>query len=526
MNKFIDTAKVGLIQQPYLYPEDWKANTEVYSWARNPYEDLAYRWNFKEIEGEKSLKTRDSEDVPATQIFNECGALAKWMVDKGWRLDTASNLSQPDGKFSEIQKGDIIFFAEQMGISGAFKMYVADMFPGYNYRNITHAAIVTDVYPAPEGSPDRGSSDFSSYPYQLYIIDVPSILENYLKQNSSHFEYRTQMENLLPDKYKYTSGNNLSYYMRSWQTIALICRPDLITNKKSYLELQAEVLGLHQVPKTDKQLEIIKKCRVCSDVEWTPAIDYDRPMPLTGSNSTFEKSYNFSQFDDLQVKTDCYQPMIDGKFLSGVTYKGIPWTAQQPENIGIDGSLLINLNPEAFLSLVEHESVVPFVDEETNKKYPLYGWNDPLELIQFVFGNEAATSDIINGQDLMGMYFNLKYFTGDLEAAPESKIIGIPIYNVLYPEYIELGDVLVSGNNGFYNCGIITDFIKNDKGEVTQIELTEATRFGLENIKEKDGQYGNLIRRKWFTLSELAQWYMIRIDRFSYPSTASADITN
>lgn len=432
---------------------NWKANTNLYSWAINSYEDLSYRWSIYSNQFTHTEELENSSEQDATSIFNECGALAKWMVDKGWRIDTVSNLKE-DIKLQNIQPGDILFFAEQMGISGMFKFFVADMFPGYNYRNITHAGIVTEV----KLIDDLVGSDVP-YQYQIKMISTPSILQNYLRQTSGHFEYDYTMEDILQNRNVYTNTNNLSHFMPAIDTFVMACRPDLASHKKSYLEFEAEKLGLHVVPENNDQLEIIKKCRACSDIEWSPSRNYDRPMPLTG-NTCWPLDPDFSLF-------------IDGQFTSGVTYKGLPWSPQSTI-----------LNPEAFLSIIENENCPVY--EDSSGTYPYYGWSDPRDFVNFIFGNIKFSLDQL-----------------PLPFGADSNFFDL--------EKIQLGQVIrrpagMSLNQDHY-AAVITDYSYDELGNVNMIEVTEATRYGLVNPNDSSGQYGNLIRRKTFNLSEFLNWY-------------------
>jgi len=87
---------------------------------------------------------------------------------------------------------------------------------------------------------------------------------------------------------------------------------------------------------------------MCSDIEWTPAIDYDRPMPLTNSSDNFYRQIDTST-DPIEVTNNFGNFIINGKFKAGKTYKGMPWTANiisydvdpvYPYHKGLDSLLL------------------------------------------------------------------------------------------------------------------------------------------------------------------------------------------
>lgn len=512
-----DSEYPGLIKDIH-----WKANTSQYPWAINAYEDLDYRWSiytdrFTGTDLENSASIKDS-----TSLFNECGLLAKWMIDKGWRVDSIPTLNQPERKFNSIQKGDIIFFSEQMGVENQFKFPVATMFPGYQYRNITHAAIVKDIKVTL--NEDYDPLDLVAdppYEYTITVITTPSLFENYLKQTSGHFEYSPIMEYELQETKIYTNTNNLSHYLPSISTISMVCRPNLNTSSLTHLEKEARELGLHTVPENETQLNIIKKCRMCSDIEWTPAIDYDRPIPLTNSTDNFYRQIDTS-IDPIEVTNNFGNFIIDGKFKAGKTYKGMPWTANiissdvdpvYPYYKGLYSLLL----PEQFLSVIGNEDAITYIDPTDDKVYPFYGWNEPVDLIRFVFGTENCRSYYF-GDGVDGYVFPTSKFSGDLEAVEDFPELSVPIENAdvnFYINDIKLGDIFVSSQSDLpYGrpevIAIITDIVRNELNQVIQVELTEATRFGCINIKDNQGPDGNLIRRKMYTIQELKAWLNLR----------------
>lgn len=484
----------------YITPIDWKAYTEQYPWARNCYEDLGYRWGIYQnsVSDQKSpsawnvsLEEANTE-LNYSDMFNECGALAKWMVDKGWRVDIAPTLEEPDGKFSEIQPGDIIFFAESLGMDG-FKVYAELIFHGYNYRNISHAAIVSAVSVRTDMT---GSS--LPYAYQIDVICPPSLFENYLRQTSGHFVYSTRMEYTLNYENVYTNTNGLAHYLPSLSTIAMVCRPDLSSTKKTYLEMEAEKLGLHTVPENETQLNIIKRCRQCTDIEWTPGKDYDRVLPITGERNDYVGFIpNQGYKNTLMIE--------DAKFKAGVTYNGIPWTRNSSD--------FWNLNLNSFLSVIENENsrTAPVI----GKSYPFYGWTNEIQLLQYVFGQDSC--NVESSTDQYGYKFWSSLFScdhGDPFMGSDGWLYLFGSSNPYYLDYstLKLGDIVCSvdhytGSSIKSFIGIITDIVRDSLDNVTHVELTEATNYGLYNPKDKNGPKGGLICRKMYTIDEFDKWY-------------------
>lgn len=202
-----------------LQPTDWLAYTERYSWARNPYQDLNYQWMDY---SDSYVTTMKSSNSLGTYAFNQCGTLAKWMIDKGWRVDTAPTLHTTEPiKSTEIQKGDVIFFSEYSIINNITN-YFAQNLRGYNYRNITHAGIVVDV---------KVRSDligtYNPYGYFITIVSPPSLMQAFVNSTSSNYEYSSQMINTLASSNTYTNGQGVEYHFPAIDTISIIARPDL-----------------------------------------------------------------------------------------------------------------------------------------------------------------------------------------------------------------------------------------------------------------------------------------------------------
>lgn len=277
------------------------------------------------------------------------------------------------------------------------------------------------------------------------------------------------------------------------------------------LIIEAKKLGLHTVPSNLSILNIIKRCRVCTDLQWIPAIDYDRPMPLTGLRSKF--IFNES---DQEIFKDTI--IINGKFKAGVSYKGIPWTAHRPDDStsAIYNGFQTYLKPTQFQSIISLDNAPTYIDSLNQKTYPYYGWNEPVDFIRFVFGGPQCINYLQDYQ------FYSPFFIGSLNETqipgynPASRLLEDSMNYML--ENFTQGSIITQFSNlslaYTQSIGIITDMFMDSDG-ILYIELSEATRYGLKNTLDINGQYGNLIRRKWYTAEELLEWFQWPINRVS-----------
>lgn len=453
-----------------IYPNDWKENILQYPWAENCAEQI----NISNI---------------SLYPYDQLPWLARWMVSKGYNVDISNG-------FSNIQPGDIIFFATWDGFT---KNVDQSKINHLNYSQIKDAAICTKVVSRPQQ--ERSSVNAPRWEYQITVIKLENSADKkiveYILPDSDTDTYIA--DQYIPPREITTKGPALD-------TIWGVCRPNLTSSGLTYLELEAAKLGLHTVPENDAQLEIVKRARICSDIEWTPGIDYDRPMPLTGEFNQFHWHRHW-QSPYPVMQSFSLGPMIEGKFKAGTTYKGMPWTSKKVDDWDIyyagDQSLIC---PEQFLSLIENENAPTYIETnsyvqvENNKTYPIYGWYEPFDLIRYVFGPKSAALYPDWGDGDYSYYNSLLF---DKESSTGGDMFDFTLdYNTL-----QLGDIIYRNFTDY--CAIVTDLIRDDLGNVTHIETVEATRYGLVNPNDLYGQNGNLIRRKLFTINEFSKWFCL-----------------
>ena len=245
--------------------------------------------------------------------------------------------------------------------------------------------------------------------------------------------------------------------------------PDSIVEKreKTY-EAQLPPIGLHTMPESEGQLNMVKRCRQLTDIKWTPAVDLPRLMRE-------QKSYPYD---------NDYGEYYEGTFKAGTEYTGVPYgRANDITSYGYTtGFVGLDVSLESFISSISNAgsmlsktSTFNLADHASTKyavvcsAFTCYALN-----VSYV-----PTSDIpnINGLSLIGKI-------DDNGTRLNSKLL-------------KLGDVL---NLQSYHTAIITDIIYDIDGNVVAVELSEATVAGLADKNYSDGQVGGVCRRKGWSL--------------------------
>ena len=214
-------------------------------------------------------------------------------------------------------------------------------------------------------------------------------------------------------------------------------------------------LGLHTMPENEGVLNLIRRCRQLTDIKWTPAVDLPRLL------------WN----DD-----DYYE----GVFKQGVEYTGIPYGrcvtyksvyGKETTYVGseIDYSTFVTAvsNPD---SMICQESAYSHSD---HRSVPY-----------------ASVCSSLVCHALNVPYVDTSGISGISGLQNKGKIVNNGARMDL--KTLKLGDVL---NYSGYHVMVITDIITDDDGEVTYIEISEATPAGNDNRSVLDGQLGGLCRR-------------------------------
>ena len=166
-------------------PANLLANTNDYSWAINPFE-----WSNKLVNNAKPVRT-------ASQ-------LAQWMAERG-------QIVPLDETFSNLQRGDIIFWAKKSSVTG-------DWLQPNRYKHISHVAICLNVMDAP-------LDDFNfpiKYPKKHTMLEVTT---------SAPYVLNRTLEKTSPD------------------SVVMICRPDLGTLGDDFVGGISSSLGITDISK-------------------------------------------------------------------------------------------------------------------------------------------------------------------------------------------------------------------------------------------------------------------------------------
>ena len=255
----------------------------------------------------------------------------------------------------------------------------------------------------------------------------------------------------------YSAGVGAWY---NWQKISADTKLIEYTDIKS--------LGLHTVPESVGVLNVIRRARQMTDIKWTPAVDIPRAFMLSGD------SYNDAHVDG-----------FFGEFEAGKEYTGIPYS--DAHDIGALYSI------ESFASSVGNsQSAMALESPGSDISNPCY------------YGAVCTnlTSYAINLPQVASNYW------GDI---PGMSTVGS--LDTLDIGLLKLADILkVNGH-----CALITDIVVNSSGDVTAIEISEATRYGNENLGNLSGKDGGKCRRVMFSPVGLKKWFAgFTVLRYSY----------
>ena len=246
-------------------------------------------------------------------------------------------------------------------------------------------------------------------------------------------------------------------------------------------EYGSEISITHAKPDNQGMLNVVRRCRQFTDIKWTPSFDIPRRSQMSG---------------DVVGDTS---PIFEDVFKAGTEYIGIPYAraTRHASNWGYtDMKVGWTVGLETFISAVMNsESVVA--------KDSVYDAN----------AHDASFYAIVCAA-LTSYAYNLDryYTTAELPSVNGMTFIG-NISTMLLSD-IKMGDMII---NVTAHCAVITDIVTNESGEVTYIEISEATTIGNDDWNVLGSEVGGVCRRKMWSVSDFtAKWYSYKIYRYEH----------
>lgn len=241
---------------------------------------------------------------------------------------------------------------------------------------------------------------------------------------------------------------------------------------ESYLEEEAKRLGLHTVPKNIGVLNMIKRSRQLTDMQWEAIYQ----LPRTSLVTNADYSETGGTFEDY--------------FSANKTYEGLPYSkaSWNSPDYGY-GKYYIGgtVNIEAFLSSLfyNNSSIATLGGYDGSSSACFYGTTCATFTAYVIDCDPYATTYFENDRTLV--------LIGALVSGSTR----------LSHHYLELGDILGYVN---HHAAIITDII-TENDELKYIEVSESTKFGNYSVAYKGGHYGGKTRRKLWTADEFYTWF-------------------
>ena len=240
------------------------------------------------------------------------------------------------------------------------------------------------------------------------------------------------------------------------------------------LEAKA-ALGLHTIPATNGVANLIRRCRQMTDIEWTPAVDLPRFM-LTSITPPASSGYSSSLNSN-----------YIGVFRAGTKYKGIPYgrCTDYLSGYGLENSYVgCTVDFGTFVTAVRNANSL--ISKESEGSVALH------RSVPY-----AAVCSALTCYALNVAYVD----TTGIPSISGLNEVGAVIDNGvrINPALIKLGDILNLTN---YHTGVITDIVKDADGNVTALEISEATTVGEANRDIEGGQVGGLCRRYGLSLED------------------------
>lgn len=346
------------------------------------------------------------------------------------------------------------------------------------------------------GSNKWGNSTSSS-PRACGIILIPegatkikfkSHLENYsqvaILTSSTHTNnttpsYATGWDNIdtvsanTEKIYDVPSDGKYLYYTRFFGTNQRTPQSIIFTK---FVEInQIPPLGLHEMPENQNLLNIVKRCRQMTDIEWTPAVDLPRFMLVQRAG---------------EIPDTADSQHYLGTFKAGVKYHGIPYgrVSQTMDDYGYE-----------YGTVGRYVDFKAFVTSAANKDSMLC----KRDVSSIANHGSVAYATVCSGMTCYALD------VPEVATANIANISGLSLVGKLNNNGVLLDDSLVKIgyvlNLAGEHTAIITDIIRDTDGVIQFVELSDASSAGLADRNYSDGEIGGVCRRKGWARSAFYQ---------------------
>ena len=244
----------------------------------------------------------------------------------------------------------------------------------------------------------------------------------------------------------------------------------------------------HILPESEMELNIVKRARQITDIEWTPSFDIPRLSYSAGDDEELYPNTDYGFFRDV--------------FKAGKKYKGLPYCRGDKDTIQWGyGSFKVGVNVpiEAFITAICNKGTCMQLEsayDGANHRASFFG-TVCSSLVCYALGLDeyipTASIPNIPGLRDFGLLANFA-LTG-----------------------LRLGDVL---NLATIHTGIVTDIVY-ENGQVAFVEIAEATPNGNENpdvygTDEEGGEIGGVARRLLWPVEKFMQiWGTYNVFRYT-----------
>lgn len=250
--------------------------------------------------------------------------------------------------------------------------------------------------------------------------------------------------------------------------MAVYNKSGTVISGTSQLEADARMLGLHLMPKSQGELNMVKRARQMTDIKWTPAVNLKRRNLVE-----YDEELNWSQgFTD--------------QFTAGVEYKGLPYSHGYYNGANRNFAMIgYEVSFDAFISSLGFSNAYLATDHwnTTNGVYTTYGVTcDTLGCyamgLSTWYGSDAGFATLVSNGTIVSK------FSGDSLAD--------------HIDEVHLGDILWKQA---VHVAVITDVVIDDEGNIF-IEVSEATTKGATSPEVIGGQFGGVARRELWSLDD------------------------